>query len=118
MLLEKLVCFSVQLRSVLYSVLYHKRQNTAHLDHNSEVIHPSFIGEPREICFARSHGLLYGEKSYPPALRCLSGRIIVEAWVLEGICGAQAQYAQGIQLSRRRWRRGWRWQGWLMDGED
>jgi hypothetical protein len=118
MLLEKLVRFRVQLRSALSSVLYYKRQKTAHLDHNSEVIHLSFVGEPREICFARSHGLLYGKKSYLPALRCLSGRIIVEAWVLEGICGAQAQYAQGIQLSQPRWRRGRRRQRWLMGRED
>jgi hypothetical protein len=90
----------------------------AHLDHDSEVIHLSFVGEPREICFAHSDGLLYGKKSYLPVLRCLSGRIIVEAWVLEGICGAQAQYAQGIEFSQPRWRRSWRRQGWLMDRED
>ena len=93
MLLEKLVRFSVQLRPALYSVLYYKRQKTAHLDQNSGVIHLSFVGESRKFCFACSGGLLYSKKSYPPALRCLSGRIIVEAWVLEGIRGAQAQYA-------------------------
>jgi hypothetical protein len=118
MLLEKLVRFSVQLRSALHSVLYYRGQKTAYLDHNSEVIHLSFVGESREICFASSHGLLYGKKSDLPALRRLSGRIIVEARVLQGICGAQAQYAQGVQLSQPRWRRGWRRQGWFMDRED
>lgn len=90
MLLEKLVRLGVQLRSALSSVLYYEQQKTTHLDHNSEMIHLSFVGKPREICFARSHGLLDGKKLDLPALRCLSGHIIVEAWVLEGVCGAQA----------------------------
>jgi hypothetical protein len=54
----------------------------------------SFIDKTGESRLSR--GLQHGKETDTPALRCLRGHIIVEAWVLKRVRGIQAQRTQGI----------------------
>lgn len=67
---------------------------TAHLDNNPEMVDLPFINKAGESRLSRD--LQHGKEMGTPALRCLCGHIIVEAWVLKRVRGIQAQRTQGI----------------------